>query len=393
VSALATSGDPTELARLAGRLAERRPEIERAILARVYGVSDPASVGDPQYVAGLRSAVSAALSVGIEAISVPRERTVSIPLVLLDQAREAARREIGLDVVLRRYLAGYTLLCDFIAEEAEQEAPFLFKRIQRRQAALFDRLLIKVADAYKHEAQRCPRNEAQRRAQLVQMLLAGELIETAELGYELEAWHLAAIASGPGCEETLRALAACLDRRLLLVGADEDAAWAWLGGRRAIPVTEVAELAASTLPPEVFLAFGEVGEGLEGWRTSHRQAKAAFSVAQRRDSRIASHGEVALLASVLGDELLSSSLKDAYLAPLARERDGGAALRETLRAYFAAKGNVTSAAAALGVARQTVTLRLRSAEEKIGKPVESCAVELDIALRLNELTDSPVPPR
>ena len=103
------------------------------------------------------------------------------------------------------------------------------------------------------------------------------------------------------------------------------------------------------------------------------------------------YAEVALLASMLRDDLLVSSLEEIYLAPLARERDGGVVARATLRAYFATERNVSSAAAVLGVSRQAVGRRLKAIEQRLGRPLNECAVEIEAALRLSgEL--SPVAP-
>ncbi len=46
---------------------------------------------------------------------------------------------------------------------------------------------------------------------------------------------------------------------------------------------------------------------------------------------------------------------------------------------------MSSAAAALGVSRQTVINRLHAVEERLGRPLGACAVEVEAALRLEEL--------
>jgi DNA-binding PucR family transcriptional regulator len=143
--------------------------------------------------------------------------------------------------------------------------------------------------------------------------------------------------------------------------------------------------AESCWPAAATLALGEPGEGVEGWRLTHRQAKAALPVAVRGPNSVARYAEVALLASALTDEVLARSLEDSYLGPLRLERDDGAAFRETLRAYFSAERNVTAAAASLGVSRPTVQSRLRTIEEKIGRSLGSCAAELETVLELHEL--------
>jgi DNA-binding PucR family transcriptional regulator len=121
---------------------------------------------------------------------------------------------------------------------------------------------------------------------------------------------------------------------------------------------------------------------MEGWRLTHRQARAALPIARQSQEPAVRYGDVALIASVLQDELLVRSLRQLYLEPLAEERDGGEVLRKTLRAYFEAERNVSSAAAALGVTRKTVTNRLGVVEECLDRPLGSCSAEVEVALLL-----------
>src|SRR4029077_6656331 len=116
----------------------------------------------------------------------------------------------------------------------------------------------------------------------------------------------------------------------------------------------------------------------------HRQAKAALPVAERRGQVIVRYADVALLASMLRDDLLATSLRQLYLEPLARAKDGGKVARETLRAYFATERNISSTAAVLGVDRRTVTNRIRAAEDLFGRPLGDFATELETALLLDE---------
>ena len=133
------------------------------------------------------------------------------------------------------------------------------------------------------------------------------------------------------------------------------------------------------------IAMGEPGEGLEGWRLTHRQAQAAMLVALRRDSGITRFADVGLAAAVLRDEELAGSLVKLYLSPLGEKSDGGAVARATLRAYFAASCNAAAAAAALGVGRHTVARRLRAVEVHLGRALSSCQPELEVALRMEDL--------
>jgi DNA-binding PucR family transcriptional regulator len=82
---------------------------------------------------------------------------------------------------------------------------------------------------------------------------------------------------------------------------------------------------------------------------------------------------------------LGRSLRQKFLMPLAGQRDGGAILRQTLRAYIDAHGGATTAAKALKVDRHTVENRLHTVEELIGCALYTCLAEIDVALHLKEL--------
>lgn len=382
-------------AALFARLQARRPEIEQATLTRIYSVSDPSEATDPEYAEGLRAAVSAALDYGFTGIERGEERASPLPAVLLIQARLAARNSITLDTVLRRYFAGYTLLGDFLMQEAEAGdllGAAALKRVLRAHAALFDRLIVAVTDEYTREAEARLDTAEQRRAERIERLLAGELLDTFELQYDIDAYHLGAIAAGLGAAEAIRDLAKALDRRLLLIRRGEGTVWAWLGGRRTLDVKDLERLVSQkSRPAQVSLAIGEPGQGLAGWRLTHQQARAALPIALRSPQSFIRYADVALLASMLQDDVLATSMRELYLAPLSNERDGGTVLRQTLRAYFTAERNVSSAAAALGVSRQTVINRLRVIEERLTRPLGNCAAEMDAALRLEDLGYSLLP--
>jgi PucR C-terminal helix-turn-helix domain/GGDEF-like domain len=373
------------------RLRERRPEIEEAVLARVNSVEDPTAVDDVEYERGLKGAVHTALDYAIGALDGGATASDPIPAELTAQARLAARNAVDLDAVLLRYLAGHALICDFLLQEGGRE-PAELRRALRTETALFERILAEVADAYRQQVEQRNGGAERRCAEQVKRLLAGEPQDALEFRYDLDLWHLGLVATGAETHRGLRELAAALDRRLLVVRPGGTETWAWLGGRRPLAAGEVAERVRADSRSELVLAIGEPGRGISGWRLTHRQARAALPVALRGERRVVGYSDVALLASVFGDEVLTSSLTELYLTPLAAERDGGATLRQTLRAYFASGRNVTSAAAALGVSRQTVNSRLHAVEERIGRPLNACGTEVDTALRLSDLRNTPSTP-
>ena len=369
------------------RMIARSAEIEQVILDRVYAVSSPAGVEDPGYVAGLRTAVSVSVAYALAGLERGEARPAPTPTALLGQAREAARHRVAIDTVMRRYFAGHTLLDEFLHQEAERagllEDP-AFSRLRRDLCALADRLVSEVADEYRREQGSMRSSPARRRVELVRRILSGEMLDSAELGYRLNGWHLGVLGTGPSVDTALRDLAMASRRSLLLVDAGQGIYWGWLGGATRPHVSETAALAAKLAANGCGLAMGEAGKGAEGWRLTHRQAAAALPIVTHGPQTLVRYADVAILAAVLGNDLLAASLRRIYLAPFASERDGGTILLQTARAYFATQRNAASAAAVLGITRQTVNNRLRAVEERLERTLSTCVVEFESALRLDE---------
>ena len=348
-------------------------------------ISDPAEVSHPGYAEGLRAAVCAAVGYGIE--TTEREGPDSpIPVALLAQARLAARAGIPLDTVLRRYFAGYSLLGYFILEEAAHAGitdGSELKRLFGAHAGIFDRLLGGVSEEYARELQSFSASANRRRVERIERLLAGEMVDTAGLGYEFDCRHVGIVAAGTDAERSIRNLAAKLDCHFLCVPRDDGVLWAWLGARAAIDPGDLLRRLPSFQGDGMHVAFGEPGESVAGWRLTHRQAVAALRVAECGPDPAVRYSEVALLAAVMRDELLVTSLSELYLQPLSRRPDGDH-LMCTLRAYSRAETNISSTAAALGVSRQTVRNRLQAVEGLFERPLRDCLTDIQLALRLAE---------
>jgi len=373
---------------------ECRAEIEQAVLSRAAALLGSTRDLDPEFLEGQREAVGAAVDFGIRAVEVGEERLREVPTVLHAQARLTARSGVSMDTMMRRYFAGYVLLGDFLMREADRCSlrGVALQRIMRDTATVFDRLITTMAEEYQRELQGRHASSEARLAARVRALLDGELMDAAEIDYEFDAWHLGAVVAGSGGAEGARELARRLDRRLLLVRADDDTVWAWFGGRRPVQAEALDSALSADWPEPLSIALGESARGLAGWRLTHRQAQAVLPVAKRTGSDRVEYADAALLASVLQDDLLISALQERYLVPLTTERDGGATLRATLRAFFSSDRNVSSAAALLGVSRHTVTNRLRIVEEKIGRSLTSSGAEIEAALRLDDLDDGRLQP-
>jgi PucR C-terminal helix-turn-helix domain len=376
-----------ERARLSERVRARRWEIETTVLARETRMLDKPALEDAEYEAGLRAAVQASLDYSLEGIERGEEWLGAIPPATAAQARRGACAGVSLDTVMRCRAAGDRCLGEAVMEEADHFSRELLGGVLRVHGTHADRLMASVAEEYKREQDRLRRTAGQRRSELVRGLLANELVDRAELRYQLDdAWHLGMIATGAGAEASLQSLlTAGIGRELLSIPCSEQSVWGWLGSSRPVTTAEVVQVTAKSLPDDVQFAFGEAAPGVDGWRLTHRQAQAARGVAIRRPLTITRYADVAPEALLLRDEALASSLVHIWLSPLGSAKDGGTTLRKTLRAYLAAGCNAKTAAFELGVVRNTVERHINEIEARLGRLPRTCAADLDIALRLEAL--------
>jgi hypothetical protein len=370
----------------AARLRARREEIYDAVIHRALSVAPPSGKEAPGYVEALRASIPTAVEYAFEVIEVGEERAGPTPAAILIQAASSARSGVGLEVVMRRYAAGYSILSDFLHQEMRALATAFdpgYGDLQRELTALFDRLVVEVSGAYRREEEgRSISSPRQRQLERIRRLLAGELVDTARLEYPLECLHLAMIVMSHEPGQAAEGLAGLLDRRLLIGESSAGRCAVWLGGSRPID-GEVLDRATAVLVQEGHrFAIGEPGEGLGGWRRSRRQAEAAYLVAQLGELGVTRYRDVSLVAAAIRDPDLASYLKEAFVDPLGEDR---LALAATLETFFQLNGNASSTAAALGVSRQTVASRIRAVETRLQRPLDSCVAQLDTALRLAAL--------
>ena len=222
-----------------------------------------------------------------------------------------------------------------------------------------------------------------RRLVTIQRLLAGERVDASLLNYDLRGKHAGFVVAGLESDFSFSDLRYRLSSRLLLAKPVNRLTWGWLGGKRSGLRGDLELLLAQEWPDGAAFACGEPSEGLGGWCLTHRQALAALPIAQAGPTPAIHYRSVALLATALHDDLLSSSLRRSYLEPLEEDRDGGLSAKDTLRAYFKAKRNASSAAAVLGVNRATVRNRLAVIEERLGCSPDMCSAALEVALELD----------
>ena len=192
------------------RLRSRSAEIEAAIVASIRNVApDLTGMSDVQYDKGQRAAVAAVLDYALAGIEHEDEPARLVPSEAIAQIHRAVRDGVGLTTVLRRYHAANAELTDFVTQEAERGGLLgngsAFRRIQRTQASLLDRLIVMVSGEYVREVECAARSPERRRVERVRRLLASESVDLAGLGYELDGWHLGVIGAGVGAGQAIEA--------------------------------------------------------------------------------------------------------------------------------------------------------------------------------------------
>jgi hypothetical protein len=382
--------DPLEGLRdaLLACLQARSPEVEEAIVA-VGREIEPMIGGDAEGLALLRAWAKDSIDLIATAVEQGAGWVPSLSPGGAALIRYLARNGVGLDAVMRGFFGATSLLLEFLTEEIVNLPPEAFPYLVGIQSQHGDQLVSAISAEYENEVARMDGSPAKRIAERVEGLLAGEPGDAVELGYDLDAWHFGVIAVGPRGELFLRRLAERLGCQLLFVQRSAETVWAWLGASRTISFAELERAQLSKVGKNMSLAVGELRQGVDGWRLTHREAQSALVVMHHQPQRLVRAADVVLLAATIQDETARKSLVDVYLGPLDGRRDAQA-LHETLRVYFSLDCNAASTAAALGVNRHTVLRRLLRVEKIIGRSLDTCRAEMDVALRVAQIDLPPL---
>ncbi|MEV3860186.1 helix-turn-helix domain-containing protein [Streptomyces sp. NPDC050095] len=313
---------------------------------------------------------------------------------------ELARRGVPLDRVLRGVRLGHAQLhrqlTDVLDKEPERVRIPETHRVSELLFVYADLQASRLAEEYLAERERWRRSTEAARRRIVDDVLAGRLVGGAvaahTLGYELARHHAAFIVTSrsPDTTETqLRQLAAEVSRaaggqQLLTVLAGSGELWAWMCWPAPPPpntLTRLPELVSEQRPLQV--ALGPVGHGAEGFRRSHRGAREAERIARSGGTGwLCDYAEIAAAALLTADTEHARWFARGVLGPLAGGTSRARELRETLRAYLAEGRSPQGAAERLFVARNTVTYRVRRAEEAMGRPLGPDGLDVRLALEI-----------
>jgi DNA-binding PucR family transcriptional regulator len=144
--------------------------------------------------------------------------------------------------------------------------------------------------------------------------------------------------------------------------------------------------------PGVRLAVGEPARGLAGFRTTHFEALNARRVAtlsDRATGTVTRYGLVALQALAAADIDQARAFVARELGALDADDDTSRRLAATLRVYLDEHASRSRAAKRLGIHENTISYRVRRAEEILGRSVDEDTLNLRVALAVAGLSRTP----
>jgi hypothetical protein len=329
-----------------------------------------------------------------------------MPPAAVEYAREFVRRGLPLDSLQRTYSIGHAA---FFRVYVEQLREVLDDPVELTHAieaggswsfAYIDTLSRGLVRRYADERDRWVRSAAAHRLEVTERLLSGAPIDLgaaeAQLGYRLGRSHLAFVVWGDAEDERGQDLGA-IERAAseiaglaagqpLLVPFGSDLVAGWIGGP-GLPDAALLEAARFKAADDADLrvAFGAPAEGVQGFRSSHRQARYAQRVALLEGARPGSatlYDRVALTALASADLDHAREFVSAELGPLSADDESTRRLAETLTIYLEERSSPKRAAKRLGVHENTIPNRIRAAQALLDRPIDGRVPELLVALRL-----------
>jgi len=332
---------------------------------------------------------------------------VELPAATVAYAQSGVRRGVPFPALLRSYRLGHQAVSDEILRRLAPLAPdpadftVAVRLVSHWIFAYVDTALVAAELTYDAERERWMRSAAASRAETIEAVLAGRQrdpgIASTRLGYRIDRDHIAAVAWLDAATEGSNPLPV-LESAIGQVGDSAGsegvlvhplgllAVAAWFGSGAGFDEQALADLGfESDAAPGVRVAVGMPGHGLEGFRRSYRQAREARRVAGlagREAGTVIGYDQVAISALASVDLAQAAEFVERELGPLAGDDQLAQRLAATLRAYLDEQGSRSRAARRLGIHENTVSYRVRQAEELLGRYIEQRPLELRVALEL-----------
>lgn len=327
------------------------------------------------------------------------------PAAALEYARRLAQRGISLSAMVRAYRIGHWRFLQWCLDELNRQgadedlATATNRRMLEVSFGYIDRVTEHVIVIYQQERDHWLLSQTAARAARVRDILTEKDVDLnwAEpaLGYRLRQHHLGLVAWLPtltGGGEGLARLHRITNEiaqklgcpaRPLFVPRDAILSWAWLplGSGSDVSWKQLSDVVEHS-DPSVHMCSGSVGYGIDGFRSTHRQALRTQELAAVANpappfTNFSHVGPIALMATNVGD---MRAWVWGVLGPLAVDDENSARLRETVQIFLGNGCSYTATASAQILHKNTVQYRIRKAEEILGYPVQQGHTDLEVAL-------------
>jgi DNA-binding PucR family transcriptional regulator len=306
-------------------------------------------------------------------------------------AREVARR--GLDAyTLDAYRVGegvaWRRLMEIAFELTSDPAELheFLDACSRSISAFVDATLAAIAAQIDLERDELTRGTHAERRETVALILDGAPIPRrraeGRLGYALTGPHTAAVIWTDDSSGDLARLDAAAEAvghaagaRVLSVLASAATRWVWVAG--AVD-SELLQRSVGAMP-DVRIAIGPTGNGVDGFRRSHFDAITTQQLMARLHSpqQIALFTDVQLVALITADTDRAAEFVNHTLGDL---ESAGVELQDTVRTFVEEQCNASRAAKRLFTHRNTLLRRLARADELLPRPLAESTVEVAVAL-------------
>lgn len=309
-------------------------------------------------------------------------------------ALEAARRHLGLPLLLKVYQRAQEASWDF-AVQVVRQAPSdldheaLLVWFWTKATTWFGSSVEQSVLIHQTETNRIRQRGDARRFEVVSEALRDRSVAPSELSAALDghpvniAGHVALVAhalTADSIEQLEPALSAVTrgigPARSVLVRPGGREMWAWLAlGERPDTVTDTG-----IDPTAVRVTLGVGGSGLDGFVAAHLDAQAAqrVALAPGRRQPLTAYDDVAALVLIGHDPAAAERFTRATLRGLADPPH--ARLRETVREVLTSAETADRIAERLGIHKNTIRYRLTQAEGLLGRPLRERAGDLLLAL-------------
>ncbi|HET8940197.1 MAG TPA: PucR family transcriptional regulator [Polyangiales bacterium] len=231
---------------------------------------------------------------------------------------------------------------------------------------------------------------AERRA-TVALIVEGAPISIARaehsLGYALDQAHRAVVVWSESADSRTRELEQVAESvaqiagtaRFLSVVASTATLWLWLPTSSEPNLARIEARAHNT--PDVRIAVGSSGAGVEGFRKSHLDALAAQRMLARVSSRkhVVSFDRVRLVSLITSDREGADHFVRDTLGELATAE---LELRTTVAVFLEEGCNASRTAERLSVHRNTLQRRLDTVDTLLPRPLQEARVHVGVALEL-----------